>query len=259
MSFFQRMMASIGIGSAQVDTLLENQRVEPGETVRGVVRVKGGSVDQQVGAIYIKVMTQYLREIDDRKVYENAEVAKVRVSDPFTVGAGQSMEIPFAFELPLFTPLTIGRTPVWLKTGLDVKSAVDPTDDDRMEVVPNAAMRAVIDGVSELGFRLRSADCEYAPRIGHGRFSFVQELEYIPVSGPYRGRLDELEVTMLPQGSQIDLLLQIDRRARGISTLFAEALDMDETFVRCTLDASVLSAGSSAVAAEIDSVIRRFI
>ncbi|HZG57642.1 sporulation protein [Paenibacillus sp.] len=256
MSFFNRMMASIGIGAAQVDTLLEKSRYEPGETLSGVVKVKGGNVEQQVDTIYISVMTQYVKEVDDRKVYQNAEISKMRVSEPFRIAPGETKEIPFSFALPLSTPLTVGRTPVWLQTGLDIKSAVDPTDADKIEVVPNAAMRAVIDAVNELGFRLRNADCEYAPRFGYG--SFVQELEFVPVSGAYRGRLDELEVIMSPQPSSVNLFLQVDRRARGLAGLFAEAMEMDETNVRCSIDASTIARGPSAVAAQIDAVIRRY-
>ncbi|HZG84998.1 sporulation protein [Paenibacillus sp.] len=256
MSFFNRVMASIGIGAAQVDTVLEKNRYAPGELVRGVVKIKGGNVEQQVDSIYISVMTQYVKEVDDRKVYQSAEVAKTRVSEPFLVKPQAASEIPFSFELPLTTPLSVGRTPVWLKTGLDIKSAVDPTDDDKIEVVPNAAMQAVLDGVSELGFRLRNADCEYAPRFGYG--AFVQELEFVPMSGPYRGRLDELEVIMHPRGDSIDLFLQVDRRARGLAGLFSEALEMDETNVRFTLDAATLSRGAGAVAAQLDAVIRRY-
>lgn len=256
MSFFNRMMASIGIGAAQVDTVLEKQRYEPGETLAGVVKIKGGNVEQQIDSIYISVMTQYVKEVDDRKVYQSAELTKARVSDPFTVRAGEAKEIPFSLPLPMTTPLTVGRTPVWLKTGLDIKSAIDPTDDDRIEVVPNNAMRAVLDGLSELGFRLRNADCEYAPRFGYG--AFVQELEFIPASGAYRGKLDELEVIMQPNGQQVELFLQVDRKARGLSGLFAEAMDMDETNVRCTIDAATVSAGPRAVANRIDSVISRY-
>ncbi|EQB95359.1 hypothetical protein GA8_12085 [Geobacillus sp. A8] len=34
--------------------------------------------------------------------------------------------------------------------------------------------------------------------------------------------------------NSVEVLLEIDRKARGLSGLFAEALDMDETFVRFT-------------------------
>lgn len=259
MSLFHRMMASIGIGSAAVDTMLEKQRYEPGETVRGAVKVKGGHVEQQIDGIYIAVMTKYARETGDRKVYHTAEISNTRVSGAFAIGAGDTVEIPFAFRLPYTTPLSVGRTPVWLMTGADIRSAVDPTDDDRVDIVPSSSIRAVFDALSELGFRMRNADCEYAPRFArYGNMPFVQEFEYVPVSGAYRGRLDELEVVMLPQASSIDLFMQIDRRTRGLSSLLAEALDTDETNVRCTLDHILLSRGANAVAAEIDSIIRRY-
>ncbi|WP_199620394.1 sporulation protein [Paenibacillus alkalitolerans] len=257
MSFFNRMLASIGIGSAQVDTLLEKQRYQVGEEVRGVVKVRGGNIEQQIDRIYISLMTQYLKEVNDQKVYQNAELGKFSVSEPFKLAPGETKEIPFSFALPQGTPLSVGRTPVWLKTGLDIKSAVDPTDDDKIEVAPNAAMQTVFDAVSGLGFQLRKADCEYAPRFGYG--SFAQEFEFYPVSGPFRGKLDELEVIFTPSpAGGLEVLMQIDRRARGLGSLFAEAMDMDETFVRCRFDEATLSRGAQAVASELESVIRRY-
>ncbi|XEC95406.1 sporulation protein [Paenibacillus tarimensis] len=257
MTFFNRMLASIGIGSAQVDTLLEKTRYQVGEEVLGTVKVRGGNVEQQIDRIYISVMTNYLKEVNDRKVYQNAEVGKFSVTEPFTLAPGETKEIPFSFVLPTGTPLTLGRTPVWLKTGLDIKSAVDPKDDDRIEVAPNAAMQTVFDAVSALGFQLRKADCEYAPRFGYG--SFAQEFEFYPVSGPFRGKLDELEVIFTSaSGEGLEVLLQIDRRARGLGSLFAEALDMDESFVRCRFDSATLSRGTNAVAGELENIIRRY-
>lgn len=41
MSFFGRMLASVGIGSAKVDTVLEKVTYMPGEVVRGAVRIQG--------------------------------------------------------------------------------------------------------------------------------------------------------------------------------------------------------------------------
>lgn len=256
MSFLHRMLASVGIGAAQVDTVLEKATFEPGEQLRGVVRVKGGQVEQQIDTIYISLMTQYVREVDDKKVFENAELGKYRVSEPFRIGAGEQRELPFSFPIPLHTPLSVGRTPIWLKTGLDIKSAVDPTDADRIEVTPNKEIRTILDAVAQLGFRLREATCEYAPRLGYS--VFVQELEYVPVSGPFRGRLDELEVIVAPQNDYVDVFMQIDRKASGLSGLFAEAMEIDETNVRCRITQATLDRGAGAVAAELELMIRRF-
>ena len=36
----------------------------------------------------------------------------------------------FRVELPWTTPSTVGRNPVWLRTGLDIDMALDPTDEE---------------------------------------------------------------------------------------------------------------------------------
>ena len=258
MSFFGRMLASVGIGAAKLDTVLEKSSYCPGEEVRGVVRIYGGSVEQQVDALLLSVMTTYLREVNDSKLQQTAELSRVNVSRPQVVKPNENKEIPFSFQLPLQTPLTLGRTPVWIKTAADIQSAVDPTDEDRIHVVPTLHQKTVLDAIDYLGFRLRETESIYAPRLG-GSLPFVQELEWVPVSGRYRGRLDELELVFLRnQPGGLDLLLQVDRRATSMFGLFAEAMDMDETFLRVSLSANDLNGGYEHVAGILDNAIARY-
>jgi len=259
MSFFGRMLASVGIGSAKVDTVLEKAAYYPGEVVRGAVRIQGGSVEQRLDGIELSVMTTYLQELNDSKIYKNAEISSVRVSQPQTIAPQEYKEIPFSFELPGITPLTVGRAPVWIKTRADIQSAVDPSDEDRIQVMPNAYQRTVLEAVESIGFRLREAELVHAPRL-RTPLPFVQEFEYVPIGGRYRGKLDEVELVFLsvrPDG--VDLLLQIDRKARGFLGHFAESLGTDESYVRLSLGAGDLNAGSSRVASAIDSVIMRYV
>jgi len=153
----------------------------------------------------------------------------------------ETKELPFSFRLPLETPLSMGRTKVWVNTGLDIKSAVDPTDKDYLSVVPNPVMDGIFNAVSELGFRLREAECEQAPRHLRRNLPYVQEFEFVPVSGPFRGRLDELELVFYPNNeNEIEVMMQVDRRARGLGSFLSEAMGMDETFVRMTIHAADL-------------------
>ena len=57
MSFFNKMLASVGIGSAKVDTKLEKSSYEAGEQIKGEVEIYGGNVEQQVNAIYLTIYT----------------------------------------------------------------------------------------------------------------------------------------------------------------------------------------------------------
>lgn len=258
MSMFNRLLASVGIGAAKVDTLLEQGRLAPGDEVRGVVRIKGGQVSQQVEGIRLTLMTQYLKESNDHKHWVNYELDRFRVTGSFELSANESKEIPFSIVLPLHTPLTIGQAPVWLKTELDIASAIDPSDNDRIEVIPNVEQSIVLDAVNRLGFRLRKAECEYASRLGVG-MPFVQEFEFVPTSY-FRGDLDELEVIFYPRGDELELLLQIDRRARGMGGWLAEALDTDETFVRYRLpSAEWRRLGAEGVSEQLSDLIRRYI
>lgn len=258
MSFFNRMLAGIGIGSAKADTLLERASYRPGEPVRGIVRVQGGQVAQRIDRIYLSLMTYFIREVNDSKVTQSAAISKISVSEPFEIGPGELREVPFAFALPVRTPLTMGRGAVWLKTSVDIEAALDPTDEDRIEVLPHPYMETVLTAIRDIGFRLRNAETMYAPRLG-GALPFVQEFEWVP-TGSYRGRLDEVELVFLNVGEAgVELLLQIDRRARGdLFSVFAEAMDMDESFVRLTLSAADLSSGPARVAGILNGVISRY-
>jgi sporulation-control protein len=255
MSFFNKVFASVGIGSAAVDTKLEKDTYMPGETVKGVVEIKGGKVEQQVDEIYLTLNTTYLRESDDKKYTVTAEIERFRLTTPFVIGAIEKKDIPFTFQLPFDTPLSIGRSKIWVTTGLDIKGAVDPSDKDYLKVVPNPLMSAVFNAVDNLGFRIREADCEEAPRRLRGRLPFVQEFEFVPTSGLFRGKLDELEVVFFPSGNgSLDIMFQVDRRARGLSGLFSEAMGTDETNVRL----SVSNADIPNLQQKIQSVIQRY-
>lgn len=231
----QKMLASIGIGNAKVNTKLDRNRLTAGDVVSGFVEVVGGNVEQQIDTIYLTLYTTYIKEVNDTKYTDKAAIARFTVSDPFIIRAGEKRSIPFSFNLPYTTPMTAGKTQIWVQTELDIKMAVDPTDQDYIEVLPSTLASQVLQAINNLGFRRYNADCEKAPRRIATPHPFIQEFEYRATNPYYRSRLDELEVTFINQSeNHIEVLLQIDRRVRGLGSLLSESLDMDETFVRIT-------------------------
>ncbi|MGF7034536.1 sporulation-control protein [Paenibacillus mucilaginosus] len=256
MSFFKKVLASVGIGSAKVDTQLHNAQVTVGGELSGVVVIQGGQTEQQVDSIYIYIKTQYIKEENDQKVRKTAEVAKIRVTEGFLVQAGERREIPFSFIIPDYAPISLRGANVWIETGLDIANAVDPTDRDHIEIVPYGHMQTVLDALDILGFRLREVTNDYAPRLG-GHLPFVQEFEFVPTTH-FRGQLDELEVLFFKKGDDLELFLQIDRKARGLMGLFAEAMETDESFVRFTIPGSELRRGAQSVAGELRELISRY-
>jgi sporulation-control protein len=236
MSFFNKVFASVGIGSAKVDTKLEKDTLTAGEQVKGIVEIQGGNVEQKVDEIYLSLHTTYIKESDDKKYTVSAMIDRFRVVDSFTIMPNERKELPFSFQLPLDTPISLGRTKIWVQTGLDIKNAVDPTDKDYIKVVPNSLISGVFQAVEDLGFRMREADCQEASYRLRKRLPFVQEFEFIATSGPFRGKLDELELVFHATSTdQMDVYMQVDRRARGLGGFLSESLGTDETNVRVTV------------------------
>ena len=227
MSLFKKVLSSVGIGSAKVDTVLYEDRFVPGEVMEGVVKIKGGNLEQDIDEIYFTINTSYQVEKDDRKLTKTAVLESFKLGESIRIRAGEEMELPISLTLPYDTPLTVGRTKVWVATGLDIKGGVDPSDKDYVEVVAGEVMAAFFDSLEELGFQLYDAECEAVNRF-RSRLPFVQEFELKPRSGPFRGRFDELEVICYPYEEGADFYIELDRRARGFKGYMAEMLDADE-------------------------------
>ena len=236
MSLFNKVLASIGVGAATVDTKLYKSSYSINETVTGVVEITGGNTEQQIDAIYLTLYTNFVREIDDRKVNDQTALKNIQINEPFIIQTNEKREIPFSFTLPPIVPVTTGQSRVWIYTGLDIKNAVDPKDTDYIDVQPTRLASAVLTAVQNLGFRIRKVDTEQAPSYLRNRMNVVQEFEFTPTNNTYRRYLDELEVVFLDQSERsVEVLLQVDRRARGLGGFLSEAFDMDESFVRLTL------------------------
>ncbi|MRG85631.1 sporulation protein SpoOM [Salinibacillus xinjiangensis] len=248
----KKWLASVGIGSAKVDTQLDNTQLEPGQEVQGKVVIQGGNTEQQIDRIQLFVMTEVVREKDDRKVYDNVVLDSFSIGQSFVIQEGERKEIDFQFTLPVHTPPTFKKTKVWIQTGLDVPNAIDPNDRDFIQVKPHSYMNILLDALTNhLGFQLRKVEMEYSRR-----YRYVQEFEFLP-GNEFRRDLDELEAMFFMKENGVDVLLQVDRRAKGIGSLFDEALDMDESFVRLTFPANELKSDTSSVADTLRRTIQQ--
>lgn len=245
---FRRLLSSVGVGAATVDTRLEKSEFAPGDEVRGVVEIKGGNVEQEIRGIRLDVQTYYKRESGDNTVTETGTIESFDVSGPRVVRPNTEEEVQVSFRLPYETPLTLGRTSVWVRTALDVERAIDPSDSDSITVKPNPTMRFVLASFEKLGFRMREADNEELPHRLRRHLSFGQEIEFVATGGEFRGRFDEVELVMFPSEDEVDLLMQVDRRARGLGSFLSEQMGTDESYAS-------LSVPESATPSEIREAI----
>jgi len=252
---FKKLLASVGIGSARVDTRLEQDTVVPGEALAGEVHLTGGDVAQEIDEIYMYVITHYEREMNDSKVKEECILIKHRLTERIVLQPKEHRVLPFAFRLPYETPLSMGRQPVYLRTGLDIKNAIDPGDSDFIEVRPHPLIAKVLDAVQQIGFQLFKVDCEYNRHLGK-TYPFVQEFEFRP-TGSNRSRLEELEIIFFLREDSVEVFMELDKRARGFLGAFEEAFSLDERYVRFRLHEEDLHRSTGEVAKSIEELIGR--
>jgi sporulation-control protein len=239
MSFFKKVLSSVGIGSAKVDTIIENSQVSPGELVRGQVHVKGGKVEQAINHIKVNVCCNYYYEEeytetdDDGEEHERTRVircvatlASYKIVDAFKTEVDKTTSFDFSIELPFYSPLSLGASKVWLATDLDIASAIDKSDKDTLEVLPTSRQQQLLTAMSELGFSLIEVECEEGRQLGQ---PFVQEFEFKAHRGPFKGRTNEVEILMVSYPNHLEVLLEVDRKVRGLSGFFAEVSGRDET------------------------------
>jgi sporulation-control protein len=243
------VLSRIGIGTATVDTKLPST-VTAGESVEATVEIEGGNAEQEVDAVYFALETRY--ETDEG--YRTAAIDRQQLAENFTIAPDEERSFDVTLQIPRETPITMGRTEVWVETGLDVDWALDPDDTDYLTVEPTDRMQAVLDALSSLGFDLRTARPEATPG---GIFStgvpFVQEFEFIPRSGAYRGDFDELEVLFEPTEDALDVRLEVDRRG-GMLTELSD-MDLDERFEQVT----VTTTDAGAVEEQIRTILDKHI
>jgi sporulation-control protein len=252
MSFFDKMKASIGIGAAKVDTKLNKGTYSVGEDVVGVVHMVGGDVEQNINGVKLHLMTEVKKESDEKEYLANEVIQTYSVSSSFIIQKGERKEIPFSFVLPENTPITLGQSKVWIHTELDIPLAIDPKDRDYIKVNPSRSVATVLEAMEELGFYLRKVDCEYKRGV-------IQEFEFSPYSGKFRGHLDEVELVFNQrQNGSLNIHMQVDRKARGLGSLLGEMLELDETNTGLTLNQAEINQGVSAVTQKLDAIISKY-
>ncbi|WP_245588565.1 sporulation protein [Deinococcus pimensis] len=237
------MLASVGIGAARVDTRLDRTEVRLGENLRGHVLIEGGNVAQTIEYVALHVMTRVKHD----EHHDNESALEFRLGGPVDVRPGERVELPFDVTVPYHAPLSLPGTDVWLHTGASV-SGVDPTDQDRLVILPNAPVEALLRGAERLGLRLRRSEVERAHGWGRG---LVQELEFHP---PYGFGVTEVEMVLFPGRDHVEVILEVDRRARGVASLFVGEF---ESRSRWHVTPDLIARGPDAVAQELARRIRR--
>lgn len=196
----KRVLSSIGIGSATVDTILPGTELHPGETVEAIVEMEGGDSDQTIEAITLQLGTG----VDG----EDVVLDTFEIPGSFTLATDESRTARTDVTLPPWTPITRSDQSVWLRTVLDIEWAVDPSDEDAIDVVPGPYLEALFEAVDDLGFSYLTSSIEDVHRLDD--HPFAQTFTFAADDGPFQDDLDGLTVTPVPQDDGLRTVVEID-------------------------------------------------
>ncbi len=214
---FKKILAKVGIGNAEVDTRLDSSIIEPGGTLTGTIFLKGGSIEQRVEKFYLSIVANVKYQVADAIGYKLVPFMHFDINSSFVVGVNEEVEIPFSIPIPKDIPITTFDTEVLnsnhhisIRTGVDIETAIDPTDLDHITVKPTPLMSIFFDAMKKKGFRLFKTDIEEG-RIQGSKLPFYQEFEYQPPYGGYEGKIKELELTFVPSENGYTVVFEADR------------------------------------------------
>ncbi|GAA1980135.1 sporulation protein [Nocardiopsis rhodophaea] len=215
---FKRFLAAFGIGGPSVDTVLANPHVYPGGTIEGHIELQGGEVDSRIDEIALSLATRAEIEHDEGESQVQAGFARVPVTGPFHLAAGERRSIPFRYPVPWQTPLTeAGGAPlpgavVGVRTELAVAGAIDKGDLDPLRVYPVPSQDRLLEAFARLGFQLKHTDVEQGHISGtRQEFPLFQEIEYY-ASPRYAHEVNELELSFIADPHGMDVVIEFDKR-----------------------------------------------
>ncbi|EFK98973.1 MULTISPECIES: sporulation protein [unclassified Streptomyces] len=228
---FRKLLASLGSGGAEVETVLFEENVVPGGVVQGEVRIQGGAVDQQIEGLSVGLQARVEVESGDQEYKQNIEFHRVSLGGAFLLHEGATHVVPFGLEIPWETPITtfagqhLRGMNVGVTTELQIARAVDSSDLDPVTVHPLPAQEAILDAFGRLGFRFKTADLERGSIRGtRQRLPFYQEIEFYPPQ-QYRG-LNQVELSFVADDREMDVVLEMDKK----DGLFTEGSDSFRAF-----------------------------
>ncbi|MBG0829617.1 sporulation protein [Planomonospora sp. ID67723] len=212
---FRKLKAAFGAG-VEVDTVLQNSNVRPGELLRGQVNFRSTSSDYKVEGIFIDFTAVVEVESGDNEYKTTYSFLRHQVAGPFHLAAGAAHSSPFEIPVPWETPISaIAGQPLrgmqlGVSTELALAGALDKGDLDPLFVNPLPAQDYVLRALDGMGFRFKKADLERGTLHG-SQMPFFQEIEYY--AGPEYGRhFNELELTFIAGPNAMDVILEADKR-----------------------------------------------
>lgn len=229
---FSQIKKRFQIDETRVLTMLADESYYPGELIQGHVRIESMRGEQRVDSLYLKIFTQFEKEMDGSTILVTYPIAKYKLVQTILIPSGKEKVVPFTLQLPNLAPLSVGQARVWLQTELDLANKKDPTHQTDIIVTPTPLFQAFITMCNEMGFRLIGSVCTNQPIAQKFELPCIQTFSFSPVLDTLHTGMTKFEVSIVQATSdELSFYVQWFQKNEDLSVdtlLFEECLSFSE-------------------------------
>jgi sporulation-control protein len=125
----RKYLSLLGIGSAQIDLILQKVTYRPGDSVQGYFLIKGGTIQQQIKQIDCQlVLIDKVKRIEE--IIDTTTILLTTHIDP-----EESSKVEFTFQLPRSVPVSSEKISYRFKTKLTFTKGAESFDQDIIKIV----------------------------------------------------------------------------------------------------------------------------
>lgn len=221
---FKSFLASLGVGAAQIDLILEQDTIQMGQSTKGKIVLTAGDVEQKIEGLFVDFKLNSRYSQGEHTQFVDEVVRRIPITkQEFVVQPGEVQELPFSFQCPDLLPVSSVNTRYYFQTNLEIKLGIDAKDRDFVTVNPTGLIYNFLEGFYLLGFVHRAEG--YTGKNRGDR----QIIQFQPTTW-LRGKFDEIVFSYQPGSSKnsISGFFELDKRTSGVMGLLADKMDLDE-------------------------------
>lgn len=122
-------MSLLGIGSAQINLILQKETYKPGDPVYGYFLINGGTIEQQIKRIDCDLI------VSDQTVLVEKVLDTTTILTSTRIHSEELQKIPFTFQLPTCVPVSTQEVSYHFKTRLTFNKGVESRDRDIIQII----------------------------------------------------------------------------------------------------------------------------
>lgn len=122
-------MSLLGIGSAQINLIMQKKMYKLGDSVHGYFSIKGGSIEQQIKRIDCDLV------VNDQTAHIEKVIDSTTILTSIRIQPEELYEVPFTFQLPVSGPVSTEEVSYHFKTGLTFDKGVGSRNQDIIQII----------------------------------------------------------------------------------------------------------------------------